>query len=329
MSGAWLKVGDCNLARVPKPLVSVVVPTSNRADYLAVTLDSLAAQDLDAHAYEVIVVDDGSRDETSRVLAEARVDRCLRHDSRRGPAAARNTGWRVARAPLVAFTDDDCRPEPGWLEAGLAMHGSHPGAVVQGRTRPEPADEPKLDNPLARSLRVERLGPFFQTCNVFYPRELLERVGGFDERIQIGAEDVDLALRALATGAGAVFAEDALVNHRVVEHSLADAVRFTARWRTLPAVVASHPPLRRAFPWRGRVWREAHARLLLALAGLALAPLHRGFLLWCVPYATLRRGWRPDGLARGLAELPGVALVDAAELAVLGWASARARTLFL
>src|SRR5204862_4006226 len=136
-------------------------------------------------------------------------------------------------------------------------------------------------------------------------------------------EDADLAMRALGAGAGAVFAPDALVNHGVLEQSLLDAVRFAARWRTLPTVVGRHPRLRRAFPCRGRVWREAHARLLLALAGIALARVDSAFLVWCLPYATLRRGWRPRELARGIAELPGAALVDAAELAVLGWSSAR------
>jgi GT2 family glycosyltransferase len=309
--------------------VSVVVAARDGADRLPTLLRALAGQTLARERYELIVVDDGSRDHTPQVLAGADLDRRLRHDSTRGAAAARNTGWRAARAPLVAFTDDDCRPETGWLEAGLATHRAHPEALVQGRTRPEPADEPKLDRPRARSLRVDRLGPFFQTCNVFYPRELLERVGGFDERVVVGAEDVDLAFRALDAGASAVFAPDALVNHGVLEHSLGEAVRFAARWRSLPTVVARHPALRPAFPWRGRVWRESHARLLLAMAGLALARLHPGFLVWCLPYATLRRGWRPRELARGLAELPGVAVVDAAELAVLGWSSARARTLFL
>ena len=172
----------------------------------------------------------------------------------------------------MAFTDDDCRPEPGWLEAGLRAHRTSPGSIVQGRTRPEPADEPILDRPHSRSIRVDSLGPFFQTCNVFYPRELLERVGGFDERIPTpSSEDADLALRALASGAGAVFAEDALVNHEVVVRSLAEAVRFSTRWRTLPALVSRHPEIRPAFTWHGWVWRETHARLLTAISGTLCA----------------------------------------------------------
>ena len=77
------------------------------------------------------------------------------------------------------------------------------------------------------------------------------------------------------------------------------------------------------------MWRETHARLLMALAGIALARVHRAFLVWCVPYVTFRRGWRPSALRRALAELPGLAAVDAAEVLVLDGASARERTLLL
>ncbi|MEA2308496.1 MAG: hypothetical protein QOI65_782 [Thermoleophilaceae bacterium] len=308
-----------------------MVPTRDRAERLPVLLEALAAQTLARDRYEVVAVDDGSADDTPRVLAAADVDRVVRHERSRGPAAARNSGWRAASAPLVAFTDDDCRPEPGWLEAGLRAHVSAPQAIVQGSTRPEPAGEPLLAaSPHARSLRVDRLGPFFQTCNVFYPRDVLERVDGFDDSIPTpSSEDADLAMRALDAGAGAVFAADAVVNHEVAARSVTEALRFATRWRTLPALVRRHPSIRRAFPWRGRVWRETHARLLLALAGLALAPVHRAFLLWCIPYVTVRRGWRPHELRRAIAELPAVAVVDAAEVAVLAWASARERTLFL
>jgi hypothetical protein len=136
-------------------------------------------------------------------------------------------------------------------------------------------------------------------------------------------------MRALATGAGAVFAPAALVNHAVVEPSLGAAVRFAARWRSLPRLAARHPQIRRAWPWRGYVWRESHGRLLMALAGLGLMRVHRAFAVWCVPYLTLRRGWRPGQLARAARELPEVALVDGAEVAVLACASARARALLL
>jgi len=313
-----------------QPDVSVVVATRNRPDSVLRLLDALERQTLDRRRFEVVIVDDGSRDGTAAVLRDPRVDRTLRQEPSRGPASARNLGWRAAAAPLVAFTDDDCRPEPGWLEAGLRAHAAAPDAVVQGRTQPDPGEEHLLTRPRARSIRVEQLGPFFETCNIFYPRPLLEHLDGFDETIPTaGSEDTDLALRSFEQGARAVFAPDALVSHAVHEFTLADAVRFTVRWRTLVALVKRHPRLRAVFPWRGRIWRESHARLILALVGLALGRRWPMFLLWCVPYLSYRHGWRPAGLARTLRELPGVAPVDLAELAVLAAASARQRLLLL
>jgi len=308
----------------------VVVATRDRCARLAVLLSALEAQDLPGEHFEVVVIDDGSRDATPELLRSHPHVRTLRHARAGGPARARNAGWRLARAPLVAFTDDDCRPEPGWLRAGLTAHASAPGAVVQGATRPEPAGEELLRRPLARSVRVQRLGPFFQTCNVFYPRALLERVAGFDESIPTAAaEDTDLALRAFELGAGAVWAPGALVNHDVVELPLARAVRGAWRWRTMVPLVRRHPRLRAAFPWHGRVWRESHARLALALAGTALARRHPAFAAWWLPYLALGHGWGPRALARSATELPQRLPVDLAELAVLGLSSARHRRLLL
>jgi GT2 family glycosyltransferase len=312
------------------PQVSVVVATRDRPEGVRALLDALDRQTLPRDRFEVVIVADGPETGSEPALGDPRIDRVLRLDAQRGPATARNAGWRASAGPYVAFTDDDCRPQPRWLEAGLQALRGAPGALVQGVTRPEPEEEHRLAQPHARSIRVERLGPFFETCNVFYPRELLERLDGFDETIPTaGSEDTDLALRAFERGAGARLAEDAVVHHAVNEFTLADAIRFTVRWRTLAGLVARHPRLRSVFPWRGRIWREAHARLLLALAGLALAGRSRLFLLWCLPYLSYRNGWSPAGLARTLRELPVRAPVDAAELAVLARASARERILFL
>src|SRR4051794_41812743 len=102
MSGTSLKARDCTdhySRSVPKPLVSVVVPTSNRADYLEVTLASLAAQDLDGD-YEEIAIDDGSHDRTPAVIEAAGV-RVVRRGAPEGPDAARETGGGPGEAGLV------------------------------------------------------------------------------------------------------------------------------------------------------------------------------------------------------------------------------------
>src|SRR5688572_16174609 len=100
------------------PAVSVIVPARDAADTIAKTLTALANQRVDA-AYEVIVVDDGSTDETASIAAGADGVQLVAGDGE-GPGPARNAGAAAASADLLAFTDADCVPRTGWLEAGLA-----------------------------------------------------------------------------------------------------------------------------------------------------------------------------------------------------------------
>jgi glycosyltransferase involved in cell wall biosynthesis len=117
--------------------VSVVVATHNRAGNLERMLAGLAAQERPAD--EVIVVDDGSTDDTQVVLERHRGRgtlplRVIRRPAAAGPATAREEGWHAASGELVAFTDDDCVPLPGWLAAGERAWARDSDSFVQGRT---------------------------------------------------------------------------------------------------------------------------------------------------------------------------------------------------
>lgn len=254
------------------------------------------------------MVVDGPDPATEAVLAGSAAT-VLRHPAPRGPAAARNTGWRAARAPVVVFTDDDCLPTPGWLVALAAP----PQDVVVGRVRPEPG---RRLGPLSRSLTVHAALPWFQTANVRYPRALLERLGGFDEAYPHPAgEDTDLGWRALEAGASVAFASDALVHHAVHELGLVAGVRDAGRWASAVRTVKRHPGLR-AHLHRRIFWKPTHERLLLAAAAVALAPRTRGVsLALVVPYGRMRRGR--------------AAAVDVAEVVAMLRGSLAARTLLL
>lgn len=272
---------------MPDPEISVVFATHNRADRLRALLLSLREQTIGPGRFEVVVVDDGSWDETPRVLqAEEAVGvlsvRALRHERPRGPAAARNTGWRAARAPLVAFTDDDCRAAPGWLEAGLAAMDGSNRRVVQGRTDPDPMEADR-DGPFARTLRVHSLGPYYQTCNVFYPRSLLEVSGGFDEVTFTvpGGEDADLAWRCFESGADAVFAEGALTLHAVHRLGPVGKLRIAWRWHETMRLYARHHGLRSTLTY-GVFWKKSHYLLVRAGVGLLLPKRMRPLRAWCL-----------------------------------------------
>jgi GT2 family glycosyltransferase len=269
---------------VPEPLVSVVVSTYNRPARLGRLLDGLGVQTLAVGEFEVVVVDNGSGPETGRVLAAERgrerlTLRGARYAVTQGPAGGRNAGWRLARAPLVAFTDDDCVPTPRWLEALLAAAREHPGALLQGPTRPDPTELAR-DGVLSHTVTIERLGPQFQTCNILYPRAVLEALGGFDERFgtEPAGEDTDLAWRAIESGCPAAFAPDAVVHHAVQPLGAAGMLRLAARWSEVARVFARHPEIR-SLLYRGLFWNVWHYLLWRSLLALAAPGWLRRFLL--------------------------------------------------
>src|SRR5947209_8397752 len=119
------------------PAVSVIIPARDAAPTLGLTLDALKDQELEA-AFEVVVVDDGSRDATAAIARRyAPLVTLVRNDHSTGPGAARNRGVESAQAPVLAFTDADCFPARRWLAEGLAaLDGSE---IVQGRVDPDPS----------------------------------------------------------------------------------------------------------------------------------------------------------------------------------------------
>src|SRR4051812_33307560 len=103
------------------PDISVAVSTYGRARALPNLVRALERQTLPRERFEVVIADNGSTDDTPDVLealrAQTTIDiRIVRVEQNRGPARGRNAAWRAARAPVVAFTDDDCLPQPAWLE---------------------------------------------------------------------------------------------------------------------------------------------------------------------------------------------------------------------
>jgi glycosyltransferase involved in cell wall biosynthesis len=305
------------------PAVSVVVASHERPDRLARLLDALAGQTLAPHRFEVVVVFDDAGERTAALLREHALARDGRLRAIRLPAGTgapsvqRNRGWRAARAPLVAFTDDDCRPRHDWLAGLLTVAHAAPGAVVQGATRPDPEEEHLLGRPLARSLTIEPPSPFGQTCNVLYPRAVLERLEGFAEHLPAPAgEDTDLWLRAQEAGTPVAAAPEALVWHAVTVLGLLAALRGMGRWQHVAYVVRRHPAIRRELAL-GVFWKPAHAWLVLALAGLGLSRRRPVAAVLAAPWL-----WSARRSPRRL-------VLDVAELAVAARGAVRYRTPFL
>jgi GT2 family glycosyltransferase len=203
------------------PVVSVVVPTRNRAAYLQVTLDSLAGQEL-AEPYEVIVVDDSSSDSTPEV-ARRSTARYVAHGVHRGLNLARNTGIRESSAPLIAFVDDDVLAPRRWLAELVAGAARHPdaeafGGPIRARLEGTPPRGCGREDPPITTLDLgaeDRPAEVVWGANMALRRSAVERVGPFDEKLTRGHGDEEEWLERLrAAGGRIVYVAKAGLEHR-------------------------------------------------------------------------------------------------------------------
>lgn len=330
---------------VSSPAVSVIIPARDAAPTISRALEALTAQDFDG-LFEVIVVDDGSSDETATLVRRFEpLVKLIRTERSEGPGAARNRGVSAAQAPVLAFTDADCFPTTRWLAHG--MEAIARVELVQGRVEPDPA---VLRTPFDRTLAVERDGGFYQTANLFTRRETLGAVGGFRDwalerpgrrrwstdsrrsrtmRTPIG-EDTLFAWSARRLGARSAFAPDALVHHAVVPGGLRDAIADRWHWtRDMPGLARLVPELRDGTFYRRWFFGEWTAQFDLAVLGIAASVLTRRklWLISIVPYvdrvrreATMYRDGRDSrvaGVRRAAGHALGAPAIDAATLAGL------------
>jgi GT2 family glycosyltransferase len=227
-------------------IFSVVVPACARPEQLALCLTRLApgAQTYPAENYEVIVTDD-SADTSVRDLVENKFPWAKWvAGPRRGPAANRNSGAKLARGEWIAFTDDDCLPEAGWLAAFAAARVAQPAArVLEGRTY---ADRPQRS--LLETSPINDNGGNLWSCNFAIENSLFRELGGFDERyIWATMEDMDLAERLRERGIGFPFIREAAVCHpwrkRNARHTQTRQVPSVLLYLQLhPQLIAKYPP---------------------------------------------------------------------------------------
>ena len=204
-----------------RPAVSVVVPTYDRPARLARCLEALAAQRPPPGGFEVVVVDDGSPAPASGAGVEGRLDLRVLRQANAGPAVARNAGAAATRGALLAFTDDDCFPEPGWLCALARAADADPAALLIGRTVNALPRNPFAEaSQLLISYLYEYYGPesgrviLVASNNMALSAAAFREMGGFDETFGLAAgEDRDLSARWHEDGRPARFVADATVRH--------------------------------------------------------------------------------------------------------------------
>jgi len=205
------------------PQASVIVPTSGRPGYLRVALESLAAQDLDRDAYEVVVVDDGPSAETRAVAEQAAGPvRYVEREGAPGLNSARNTGIAAAASDLIVFVDDDVEAPAGWLSELVAGRRRHPDAVcfggpielrLEGSRLPMCGREPPPLTTLEGGPEDREIALVWG-ANMALDRRALELAGLFDPGVPYGFDEDMWERRLRAKGGRIVYLARAGLVHR-------------------------------------------------------------------------------------------------------------------
>ena len=193
-----------------QPRFSIIIPTRHRNDTLAACLDCLspAKQTLASDLYEIVVTDDGSSSTAEAMLRERYPWVRWVAGPRRGPASNRNNGAHHATGEWLIFTDDDCLPDPGWLNAyAEAIRPDY--RVYEGKT-----SCPDGTGSVLEFAPVNEDGGWLWSCNMMFHRTVFEKIGGFDESFPSAhMEDVDLRERLKAADIAFLFVPSALILH--------------------------------------------------------------------------------------------------------------------
>jgi glycosyltransferase involved in cell wall biosynthesis len=287
--------------------VSIVICTRNRASRLSGTLGALRALRT-CHSYEVIWVDNASTDDTAAVLRSGLADDALARYvvcERIGLGAARNVGWKASRGDIVAFTDDDCRPSPDYVDALVAAFSDHPRAgVIGGRILLYNPEHARITIEESQTARVYpkrtyvRAGTL-QGANFAFRREALQAINGVDPELGAGTpfpcEDIDTVTAVLWAGFDACFDPRPTVwhDHCRVEADIPALLKSYDRGRgSFYAKYILRPDTRATFMlrWLSSTWRRRDRQGLRAFqtelttaAQYAISKRRFGALVLAIP----------------------------------------------
>jgi glycosyltransferase involved in cell wall biosynthesis len=229
--------------------VSVVIPTFNRPALLSRCLQALINQSVTCETYEIIVVTDGPDEETLRSVAHIKnqflsypLISCISLDKKKGPAAARNLGWRSARGELILFTDDDCIPLFHWIEIFARAYRKHkiPEIAFCGKMKVPLTGKP-TDHEKNTALLEEA---DFVTANCACSKKALEKIGGLDEDFTMAwREDSALQFDLVEKNIPIVRVHEAIVVHPVRSAPWGVSLKEQKKSMFNPLLYKKHPAL--------------------------------------------------------------------------------------
>mgnify|MGYP003394054389 CR=1 FL=1 len=201
------------------PIISVIVPVLNAGSFINDCVTSLINQDFPKDQYEIIIVDNGSKDDTINRLTEYGNSITMLHESKKGSYIARNTGINTAKGEIIAFTDADCIADKNWLKELYIRFVSEDIGCVVGSVIPNPGES--LVEIYSRNKKIlsqetvvdSRYLPYGQTANAAFRKEVFTKIGNFDERLMSGG-DADISWRMqIKTDYKLVYNPESIVEH--------------------------------------------------------------------------------------------------------------------
>jgi glycosyltransferase involved in cell wall biosynthesis len=275
--------------------VSVVIPTLNRAEMLATTIERIENQTVGRDIYEVLVVDNNSSDHTQAVISQkAALYPNLKSFSqvKPGAAATRNIGIRAATGDVVLFIDDDIFAEPELIEQHIGYHNENPGCSIIGTVVSpwENSTDPFLRylrdkgifNPYSIACDRPMDFSYYHTGNVSTSRKLLQEVEGFNEEFFVyGMEDIELGYRLEKKGCRMTPGIGAKGRHEYFPTCQQFIERCQQAGYSLGKLIELHPELKKRFTENGKrtgVLKRFHVfyRMLMA----ASDPFYKGLMGW-------------------------------------------------
>ncbi|HEX4645588.1 MAG TPA: glycosyltransferase, partial [Verrucomicrobiae bacterium] len=254
------------------PRVSVVVASYNGGRTLPACLNSL--ERLNYPNYEIIVVDDGSTDETPQTVKEHPKVRYLRHDQNLGLSVARNTGIATATGEIVAFTDSDCRADEDWLYYLVSDLLDSDFAGMGGHNFLPPEDSSVAAAVLvspggpAHVMLTDRQAEHIPGCNMAFYKWALDEIGGFDPIFRKAGDDVDVCWRLQQHGCKIGFSPAGFVWHYRRPTIRAYVKQQSGYGEAEAMLVRKHPEYFNAVGggiWRGRIYAASEC-------GIAMRP---------------------------------------------------------
>ena len=226
------------------PLVSVIIATYNRSNLLEKCLLSILDQTYPHDLFEVIVVDDGSNDDTREIVQNLiktveypKIHYLYQQNS--GPGAARNMGINNSKGEIIAFADDDVTVDKNWIKNALPYFSDDNIAGVEGTTY--------VENRKDIVLFPQNTKRKYLTCNIFYMRSILIEIGGFDSRFYMAfREDSDIAFSVIEMGYNIISAENVVAIHAPLPASYSSILNLAKKHYFDPLLYKKHKSLYRS-----------------------------------------------------------------------------------